>query len=1047
MKLKNYSELQGMVRWLLILTVWLPLSAMAQLLEVKGSVLDEKNEPVIGANVLEMGTTNGTVTDYDGRFTLQVNPKGTLVISYIGYEPQEVAVNGRSALRVVLSEDSEVLDDVVVIGYGTMKKSDMTGAISSVSAEELSKRPTTNPAEALQGKVSGVNITKAGGNAGAGMQVKIRGIKTMGDNNPLYIIDGFPGDIVNVNPQDIESMEVLKDGAAAAIYGSVAANGVIIVTTKSGKKGNIKVDFGAYVSFTSASKKMEMLNSAEYKTVHRQMYDNWNAFDAKHGSTEQYSLPAYITKETGVDTDWQDAMLRDGLAQNYTFSMRGGNETAQYSFSYNHADEEGIFLGNDFRQDNARMKLSMNKYIFTVDASMAFKFTDEKQPEFSLKEMYMISPLVPIYDENNKYGFGLTNFDGLPNNRNVMADQFYEDSKDRRYHTTANVAVTAKIMPWLNFKTSYAYRGEHQRTSYHTPDYVSDEKAKREYTYHSETTGYWEEHIWENLLTFNKEFGKNSFNAVAGTSLTGQNYTWNSVGVEGKTTLYKVENGSLVTTEVPGGFLDNSFNTIGAGAGGTFDGDGSRWKYNRVSFFGRVNYAYASRYLAQVTLRYDGSSKFGRESRWGCFPSVALGWRISEEAFFPQDAVVSNLKLRASWGRLGNENTLGYYNFLALISTYNNKYQGYVKGNGDNAWAGSIATGLENRSLKWETTDTKNIGVDFGFFNNRLTGAFNYYYNKTEDLLITKKLAPSAGLDNPTLNVGKIRNSGIEIELNYSDKAGRDFEYNIGFNLTTTNNKVLGLADNNQVLYGEGLKYGTEHFPTQTKVGKPVGGFWLYKTAGIFQSDAEAADYKNADGEAYQPNAEAGDMKFVDVNNDGVIDEYDKVFCGSGIPKVEANLNLGFSYKGFDLSALLSSGWGFKIYNGNKYFYEGMNSGSNFLKSSLDAWTPSHTDTDVPRAIYQDPNGNTRESDRFLEKGDFVRLRQLQIGYSMPEKLLARAYIERVRFYVSGENLFTITGYDGIDPEFSRSSVLNAGIDKLIYPFTRSYTIGVQLTF
>lgn len=389
---------------------------------------------------------------------------------------------------------------------------------------------------------------------------------------------------------------------------------------------------------------------------------------------------------------------------------------------------------------------------------------------------------------------------------------------------------------------------------------------------------------------------------------------------------------------------------------------------------------------------------------------------------------------------------MGLYDFLALISTYNNKYQGYVRGNGDNAWSGSIARGLENRSLKWETTDTKNIGIDFGFFDNKLTGALNYYYNQTEDLLITKALPPSAGLANPILNVGKIRNKGIEFELNWAENKG-DFDYSIGFNFATTHNKVVELADAEQVLYGEGLKYGTEHFPTQTRVGKPIGAFYLYKTAGIFQSNEEARQYVNSDNEEYQPFADAGDIRFVDVNGDGTIDDGDKVYAGSGIPKVEANLNLSVGYKGVDFSLVLGSAWGHKIYNGNKYFYEGMNSGSNFLKSALTAWTPLNSGTSVPRAIYNDPNGNMKESDRFLEKGDFIRLRQLQLGYTLPKSLMQKVSVEKLRFYVSGENLFTITGYDGIDPEFSRGSVLNAGIDKLIYPFTRSFTVGAQLTF
>jgi len=571
-------------------------------------------------------------------------------------------------------------------------------------------------------------------------------------------------------------------------------------------------------------------------------------------------------------------------------------------------------------------------------------------------------------------------------------------------------------------------------------------RSKQEYPESSEQTAYWEEHVWENVLSFNKEFGKHSVNAVVGTSTMARRYTWNYVGVIGKTTTYKVEDGQLVTGEVPGGFLDPDFDTIGAGTGGSFDGDGSRWDYRRFSVFGRVNYNFDSRYLLQATIRRDGSSKFGKDKRWGTFPSVAVGWRISEEAFFPKTTAFNNLKLRASWGRLGNENALGYYDFLALISTYNSKYQGYVQGNGDNAWAGSIARGLENRNLKWETTDTKNIGIDYGFFNNRLNGSFNYYYNKTEDLLITKVLPPSAGLANPILNVGKMRNTGIEFEINYQDsKAGWD--YNIGLNLTTTSNKVLELSDADQIIYGEGLKFGTEHFPTQTMVGKPIGSFYLYRTAGLFQSNEEAANYVNSKGEKLQPYADAGDVKFVDVNGDGVIDENDKEYCGSGIPKLEVNLNLNVAWKGFDLMAVIGSAWNYKIYNGNRYLYESMNAGSNFLASTLDAWTPQNTNTTVPRAIFNDPNGNLKESDRFLENGNFLRMRQLQLGYTLPASLTRKAYIENLRFYVSAENLFTITNYKGVDPEFSRANVLNTGIDRLIYPFTRSFTIGAQLTF
>lgn len=1034
-----YSKVKQLV---LLFFFMFPVLGDAQTIEISGTVLDSGKTPIIGASVLEKGTTNGIITDIDGNFTLSVSPNGTLSISYVGYQTQEIHINGKTVFNITLKEDNELLDEVIVVGYGTMKKSDMTGAISSVDVEELTKRATTNPAEALQGKIAGVNIMKAGGNAGAGVSVKIRGVKSFGDNEPLYIIDGFPGDINNVNPSDIQSMEVLKDGAAAAIYGSVAANGVVIITTKNGKKGDTKIDFNTYISFTNVAKKLELLNAAEYKQVHKQMFENYIADNPGTDVT----IPAFVTNESSVDTDWQDAMMRKGLSQNYMISIRGGSDNALYSISYNHADEKGIFLGNDYKQDNARMKLHMKKSIFDFDANFNFKYTNSNQPQYSLKEMYMISPLVPIYNENEESGFGLTNFDGLPNNRNVMADHYYQKATDQKYHTSGNIAITINFTDYLNFKTSYSYRGEHQRETSHAPSYTADPKSKQEYPYNSETTAYWEEQVFDNVLNFNKQFGKHNLNLMAGTSVTARKYTWNSVGVEGKTTVYKVEDGNLVTNEIPAGFLDQSFATIDAGAGGTYDGSGSKWDYNRASFFGRVNYNYNDRYLIQATVRWDGSSKFGVNNRWGFFPSVALGWRISQEEFFPKDSFINNLKLRASWGQLGNENALGYYDFLALISTYNTMYQGYVRGNGDNAWTGSVARALENKSLKWETTDSKNIGIDFGLFNNRLNGSFNYYYSQTRDLLITKVLAPSAGLDNPILNVGKMSNKGIEIELNWNDKVN-DFNYSIGVNLTTTKNKVLELANEGQTIYGEGLKYGTEHFPTQTKVGKPIGAFYLYKTDGIFQSMEEINQYVNNEGELLQPEAKPGDIKFLDMNNDGTIDEDDKVYCGSGIPALEANLNFSADYKGFDLSLVLGSAWNYKLYNGNKYFYEGMNSSSNMLKSTLNAWTPTNTDTDVPRAIYQDPNGNTRESDRFLENGNFVRLRQLQLGYTLPSSLTKKVYIEKLRFYVSGENLFTITAYDGIDPEFSRSNVLNTGIDKLIYPFTRSFTVGAQLTF
>lgn len=1038
---KSYRK--GIVISLMLLVAFLiPLGAWAQSIQLKGVVTDTADEPIIGASVLEKGTTNGMITDLDGKFTLTLTPNATIVVSYVGYKPQEITTKGQKELKVVLKEDAQMLDETVVIGYGTMKKSDMTGAISSVNAEELMNRATTNPAEALQGKIAGVSILKSGGNAGADVRVKIRGVKTFKSNEPFYVIDGFPGDIATVNPADIASMEILKDGAAAAIYGSRAANGVILITTKSGKKGNVQVDFNTYLSTTQIANQLEMLDAKGYVQVHKQMYDNYNS---QPGNTPK-AYPGYIEKPGDANTDWQKEMMRTGLSQNYMVSIRGGSDQAKYSLSYNHADEKGILLGNDFKQDNARAKISISKYIFDVDANMGLRVTSNNQPTYSLKEIYMISPLVPVYDDAEEYGFGLTNKNGLPSNRNVMADQHYKDNTNKNYEMNANVSLGVRLTKDLLFKTSYSYRGIHSRETKHAAAYTADQKAPNVYPTYLERTTFWQEQVFDNVLTYQKTIKKHSINVMLGSSITSTDNTWNSVGVEGKNTIYKVENGQLVSSVIPGGFMDESFQTINAGIGGTFSGEGTKYKYNRASFFGRINYSYAGRYLLQATMRRDGSSKFGANSRWGTFPSVALGWRISEEAFFPKEMALNNLKLRASWGRLGNELALNYYDFLSLIETHNTMWQGYVQGTGSNPWPGSTAPALANRDLKWETTDTKNIGLDYGFFNNRLSGSFNYYYNKTEDMLITKKLAVSAGITDPVLNVGEIRNSGIEFEINWADSR-KGFDYSANLNLATTSNKVLSLANEGQVIYGEGLKYETEHFPTRTQVGKTIGSFYLYQADGIFQTTNEVAAHVNKEGKALQPNAQPGDIRFKDVDGNGTIDEDDKAFCGSGIPKLEANLSFNLAYKGVDFSILLSSAWGHKLYNGNRYFYEAMSSGSNFLTTALEAWTPTHTNTSVPRAVLGDSNNNARESDRFLESGNFLRLRQIQLGYTLPHSFTKKAYIGSLRVYVSGDNLLTITNYTGVDPEFSRESVLDTGVDRHIYPFTRSFTAGLQLTF
>ena len=1009
---------------------------------ISGTITDSKGNTLPGVNINLETTKISTNSDGNGKYTLQIpadlkNP--TLTFTYMGFVQKTIAVGNNKELNIILQEENNKLDEVVVIGYGSIKKGNVTGAISSVKKENIENRATTNAAEALQGLVAGVNVQKSGGTAGAAVKIKIRGINTFGNTEPLYIIDGFQGSMSSVNPTNIESIEVLKDGAAAAIYGSVAANGVIIVTTKSGQKEGTKVDFSSFINSTSTAKRLELLDADGYRTVHKRMYDEYNKY-----SSSPVTLPAYITGTSQNNTNWQDQVFRSGLAQNYGLGVQGRQGGIKFALYGNYAKEKGIVIDNDFGQQNASARVSFKKSIFDIDTKMAYVSTQSEQPNFQLKEVYMISPLVPVLDPNETYGYGLTNKDGLPFNTNPVADEHFRSGIEKGQDLTANFSITANISSWLKFKTAYSYHVKNSQRTAHNPPFIANIQAPEKYTVYREVRTYWDEQILENILTADKKFGEHSFNFLLGNTINPSSSNWNDLTVEGKTTTQTVDNGQLISNEFSAGFLDPGFQTIGAGRGGTYSADGSKYQYNRLSYYSRLNYSLKDRYLAQATLRYDGSSKFGKDTRWGAFPSVALGWKIEQEDFYPEDFMFSNLKLRASWGQLGNEAALGYYTSSSLISSGNYLNSGYVQGTGSNPWPGSIATALENRKLKWETTDSKNIGIDYALRNGKVSGSINYYRNITQDLLITKKLAPSAGIDDPTLNVGKISNSGFELEINYREQSN-EFKYNVGFNLTTLRNNVESLANADQAINGQGLKFDTEHFPTEARVGKPISSFYLYRTDGIFQSIDEVNSYKS-NGNLIQPNAKPGDIRFKDLNNDGVIDQNDKEFSGTGLPKLEANLSLGANYKGLDFSALLGSGWGNKLYNGNRYFYESMNSGTNMLATTLNSWTPDNR-SDIPRAVLGDPNGNSRESDRFLENGNFVRLRQLQIGYSLPKSILEAANIDKLRFYVSAENLFTITKYKGIDPEFSRASLLDTGVDRFVYPFTKSFVFGVQYIF
>ena len=739
--------------------------------------------------------------------------------------------------------------------------------------------------------------------------------------------------------------------------------------------------------------------------------------------------------------------MRAGLTQNYNVRISGGNELATYAVSGQFMNDKGTVIGSGYKKNQIKARTGIKKGFLSLDASFTYIESKNEPYKFSLRETYLISPLTPVYDDTQEYGFGLSDLSiGLPHNTNPVAEDYYNEKYTKTQYFISNFNLTLDFTSWLKWQTTFGLENRNQYDFAYAPPYMANPKEPHQYPVVDEMRSNWRQLQIENLLHFNKSFGKHNLSGVGGFTTYKQTDAFTQANVEGKTITRSVEDGNIVEEIVPGGFLDVNFKTLNAGTGGTYNASGTNETYTRASILGRVNYDFAGKYYLQATVRRDGSSKFGENKRYGVFPSFAIGWRLSNESFVSYDWL-DNLKIRASYGILGNEETIPNYYYQAKIRTYNYYYGGYVRGDGRNPWPGSIAMEMENKNLGWEETASTNIGLDFSLFDC-LTGSFNYYNNKTSDLLIEKIIAPSSGYYdwNPYMNVGEIVNQGIEIDLSYSNRK-HDFKYTIAGTFSTLKNEVKELANEGQTIYGDGLKYGTEHFPTQTKVGSEIGAFYLYQTAGIFQSDEEAEGYVNTDGERLQPLARAGDIKFVDANNDGVIDDKDKVYSGSGIPKFEYSVNFTGEYKGFDATIFLHAVSGNKIYNGNRYELEGMDGGRNFFASTLDYWRPGNTDTDMPRAVLSDPNGNNRESVRFLENGAYLKLKTLQIGYTFPKKMMDKIKIENLRLYVTGQNLFTLTGYSGLDPEIGRSNVLNTGVDVAIYPLSRSYIFGLQLSF
>lgn len=998
-------------------------------IKVSGTVTNESGMPLIGVNIIEKGTSNGVITDFDGKYTIKVHKDNILIFSYLGFKNQEIAVHNSDILDVSLEEATAVLDQIIVVGYGTQKKSDVTGAIGSVEAEELQKVVSTSALDGLQGKISGVTITSSTGSPGSAPEVNIRGIGTFGNNQPLYIVDGVQADPYFIDNNNIASIEVLKDASSAAIYGTRAANGVVIITTKKGEIGKPKISINSSYSINTPRKKMELLDAEGYVKVHREMYENAGV-----------ALPEYVKNPPNVNTDWIDETHRTGYLKMINARVSGAAENINYSVSGNYADETGILLGSQFTEKGINANLGITKGRLHIDTKLKYSETYREDHKFSIRETYFISPLIPVYDDTKPSGYGFRDGD-LPDHRNPIGEDHFLEGYNKLKYFLGNVDLKYDIIDGLQVGAALSLSDMGTYTYFfHQPFQVRavSDIPERKYSFISEYNSTFRRFNQEYTLNYHFDIGKNDFQILAGYQRIKEPFKSTYAQAEG----YKIDSEG---NKVPAIILDPDFNTLDAFSDGTYSASGTHATYTLVSQFGRINYSFDDKYLVQASIRRDGSSKFGKNNKYGLFPSFALGWKITEEKFMESQDIFNFLKLRYSWGQAGNDSALGYYDYVALISQGKSADNGgYVFGAPQTSYIGSIARELQNDDLKWETNTSSNIGLDFASLDNQLTGSINYYKSKTEDLLIIKEVPPSAGINNPVVNVGAFENKGFEFEMKYRNN-DHAINYSASATFTTINSTVTKLSNENQVLYGIGLLFGSDHFVNQTKVGYEPGAFFLPVADGIFQNQAEVNAH-SANGQLIQPNAAPGDIRFVDQNDDGKINSEDEVYVGTAIPKYTYSLNLTADYKGFDFTVFLQGVGGNKIYNGNDFRLMSMDTGRNYRTESLNAWTPTNTDTNIPRAILNDPNRNNRASTRFLEDGDYLRVKTLQIGYTLPESLTKKGFINNVRIYVTGQNLFTITNYSGLDPEVG-GDILSRGIDRNLYPKYKSFIAGIQLNF
>ena len=991
------------------------LHAQQQAKTVTGTVTDVSGEPIIGANIRIKGTTTGTITDIDGNFSIEAKPQSVIEVSYIGYLTQETVINNQKSIRFLLKEDTKTLDEVVVIGYGVQKKADLTGSVANINTEKLNTQSNANIGQALQGKIAGVDIVSQGGAPGSGTRIMVRGIGTLNNASPLYIVDGmYMNSIDHINPNDIASIDVLKDASSAAIYGSRAANGVIIVTTKEGSntEGKPIIDLSVNLGISTASKFLDMLDAkgwAEVTTIARQAIGK----PALDMATDLANKP---------DNDWQDIMFRPALMQNYNLSVKGGGKYSTYYTGLGYFNQDGIVKGTNYQRYNIQSKNDYKRGIFSAGTNLIISFSHDKPLHQELRggmigTILQSVPTLEKYDDTREGGYGGT-YGDVVNIPHPLA--IIDDNIMGRYNENvkifANLYAQIELFKGLKYKLNLTPDFSFERYKNYLNKYDFG-LATNSITQLTERQRRRRNILVENLLTFDRTFGEHKISALAG--YTYQDSRFRHIQAYGEGLPQGLEEIDAATT--------NRSN------------EGNSWRSVLTSILGRVFYSYHNKYLFTATIRRDGSSKFGKNNRYGYFPSFSLGWNVAEEKFMENVHWLDQLKLRGGYGVLGNQE-IDNYQYSSTITTGIN----YPDGNGG-LLQGAFPKNFANPDIKWEETAMTNVGIDFMAFNNRLSLTADYYVKNTKDILLTVPIPiSSGGANDPIRNAGKIRNNGFEFNLGWMDQPNPDISYGINLIGSFNKNKVIAMGSESGSIKGGSTNQNIT--TSETKAGYPIGGYWLISTAGYFNSQEEVDAYAK-DGKKIQPAAEPGDIKFVDANNDGVINDDDRVFQGSPFPDFTFALNGNMRYKNFDLSIGLQGVLGNKIYNATRQTLEDVTKGSNFLASCLDYWTPENKNASHPRLTWDDPNRNTRaESDRYLENGSYLRLRSVQLGYTFPQTWFKGA-IQHARVYINAENLFTITSYSGYSPDVNADNANYRGFDNFIYPTNRTFMLGLNVTF